>query len=134
MVAQAVDELPNECCGILAGTIDPDQGLACVRYRYPLVNALASPTRYLTEDRSLIAAHRAMRQQGADVLAFYHSHPTSDPVPSATDLEQHAESLWADCAVIHFIISLKSSPPRLQAWWLGQTDYCPAEWEYQAEG
>src|SRR5262245_45099121 len=42
MVAQAVEEVPNECCGLLAGR--PGEPVA---RRYPLVNAAASPVEYL---------------------------------------------------------------------------------------
>ena len=30
-----------------------------------------------------------MRVRGLEMLAVYHSHPTSRPVPSRTDLERH---------------------------------------------
>jgi proteasome lid subunit RPN8/RPN11 len=48
MVAQAVAELPNECCGILAGIVDADEAGAIgrVRRHYPLVNAAASPKEF----------------------------------------------------------------------------------------
>src|SRR3954447_27003563 len=47
MVAQALEELPNECCGFLAGALEPGElALGRVTARYPLVNDLASPTEY----------------------------------------------------------------------------------------
>ena len=53
MVAQAVAELPNECCGLLAGRIEPvaaqdaeRKPVARVMRKYPLVNKAASPTEY----------------------------------------------------------------------------------------
>jgi proteasome lid subunit RPN8/RPN11 len=83
MVAQARAEFPNECCGLLGGTISgDDNAIGRVSRRYPLVNALASPVEYLSEPTGMFRAVRDMRQQGIEVLAVYHSHPSSEPVPS----------------------------------------------------
>ena len=32
---------------------------------------------------------RQMREDGDELLAIYHSHPNSPPVPSLTDIQQH---------------------------------------------
>jgi proteasome lid subunit RPN8/RPN11 len=69
-------------------------------------------------------AERAMRRQGIEVLAVYHSHPTSEPVPSRTDLERNYSS-----EVVNVIISLKDAEPRVRGWWLSETGYREAEWE-----
>jgi [CysO sulfur-carrier protein]-S-L-cysteine hydrolase len=133
MLGQALAELPNECCGLLAGRMEaqadaaaagPPLRLASVLRRYPLVNKKASPTRYFSEESSLFDAHRDARQNNLEFLAIYHSHPTSDPVPSRTDL---AENYWD--GVMHFIISLKQLPPLMRGWWLSPTDYQPADWQ-----
>src|SRR5271165_2728722 len=97
MLAQAVAELPNECCGLLAGR----DGL--VTHRYPLTNALASPVRYESDPQTMFAAFKDMRREGTDLLAIYHSHPTSAAVPSRTDLERN----FYGSDVVHVIISLK---------------------------
>jgi [CysO sulfur-carrier protein]-S-L-cysteine hydrolase len=127
MIAQAVAELPNECCGLLAG--QSANGIARVQQRYPLVNELASPIRYLSEPRSLLAAHRDARANNLEFVAVYHSHPTSAPIPSRTDL---ASNFWE--GVIHFIISLEKDPPDMKGWWLSATDYEPADWHFEEEG
>jgi proteasome lid subunit RPN8/RPN11 len=118
MVAQAVAELPNECCGLLAGrdgrVID----------RYPLTNALASPARYESDAAAMFAAFKDMRRQGTELLAIYHSHPTSDPVPSRTDLERN----FYGPEVVHIIISLKTEVPAVRAWRLTETSYSEVEW------
>jgi len=117
MLAQAVAELPNECCGLLAG-----QG-GRVTHRYPLTNVLASPVRY---ESYPFAADKDMRQQGTELLAIYHSHPATEPVPSRTDLERN---FYGD-AVVHLIISLKEGVPTMRAWRLGETSYREAEWTF----
>ena len=122
MLAQAQAELPNECCGLLAGRID-ERKVGRVLARYPLVNAAASPREYLGDDRMLFAAHKDMRNRGFELLAIYHSHPSSDPVPSKTDL---ARNYFPD--VMHLIISLKGNEPLMRGWWLGESEYGEAEW------
>src|SRR5687768_15054677 len=87
MLAQALAEQPDECCGLLAGVVEAGEGRVVARY--PLVNELKSPTEYNAEPRGLFQAHRDMRERGLEVLAVYHSHPTSPPVPSRRDRERN---------------------------------------------
>jgi proteasome lid subunit RPN8/RPN11 len=123
MTAQAQAELPNECCGLLGGTVGAD-GTARVLSRYPLTNALASPTEYESEPKGLFAAYRDMRERGIEPIAVYHSHPTSDPIPSHKDRERN---YMGD--VVHFIIGLRGSDPDVRAWWLTADDHREADWE-----
>jgi len=80
MVAHALAEDPNECCGIIAG-ID---GQAMKVYR--ITNAERSPFRYNMEPRELFHAYRDLEDRGWTILAFYHSHTHSEAYPSATDV------------------------------------------------
>ena len=73
--------------------------------RYPLVNAAASPVEFLSDGRSMFDADKDMRQRGLDMLAVYHSHPTSHAVPSRTDLERHRME-----EVMCMIVSLADRP------------------------
>ena len=129
MVAQALAEQPDECCGLLAGVLEaPAEGgvpVGRVVARFPLVNALASPRRYAADPRSLLDAHKAMRNAGWEVLAIYHSHPTSEPVPSVTDLRDNG---YED-SVVHLIISLATSPPTVRGWRLLPTSYREEVWD-----
>jgi [CysO sulfur-carrier protein]-S-L-cysteine hydrolase len=54
----------------------------------PLQNALASPFAYRSDPTATIAAAKRMRERGEEVLAVYHSHPSSAPVPSRRDLAE----------------------------------------------
>src|SRR5262249_16647246 len=126
MVAQALAERPNECCGLLAGTIlteETNVRIGRVGERFPLVNALASPTEYESEPRGMFEAVRAMRQRGLDVLAVYHSHPTSAAVPSKKDLARNYSP-----EVVNFIISLAGPEPTVRGWWLSESEYREADW------
>ncbi len=122
MLDHARVDLPNECVGFLAGTIE--NGVGAVAQFLPLSNALASPTAFETEVKSLFAAYKAMRLTGTDVLAIYHSHPTSAPLPSSTDL---ASNTYGP-NVMWLIISPKTEPPDVCGWWL-TADYRSATWE-----
>jgi proteasome lid subunit RPN8/RPN11 len=125
MMAQAEAERPRECCGLLAGTVRED-GTGLVQERYPLVNAAASPeVEYYSEGRSMVAACKDMRHRGLDVLAVYHSHPTSDPIPSKKDLARN----FYGPGVVHFILSLTTQPPTVRGWWLDSDRYREAGWE-----
>jgi len=124
MLAQAQAELPNECCGLLAGRLPAEEGVVRVERVFPLVNAAASPVEYLSEPKSLLAAHLAMRTTGLDVVAVYHSHPTSPPIPSQKDRERNYSG-----ETVHFIISLQQWTPVMEGWWLTEESYLKAEWE-----
>jgi proteasome lid subunit RPN8/RPN11 len=121
LLAQARDELPNECCGFLAGVWE--SGIGFVRTAIPLVNRLASPVAYDAELKSLLAAHRRMRELGLVELAIYHSHPTSAPVPSRTDLARNA---YGD-QLVHLILGLAEAEPQVRGWWLSESTFTEAE-------
>jgi len=119
VVAHARAAAPLECCGVLAGSTD-----GRVLLHFPIRNDLASPTEYLTNARDLLAASKAVRAAGAEVLAFYHSHPASAPVPSAKDV---AGNHWGD-SVVHLIVGLAGPEPDVRAWHITLDGCVPAEW------
>jgi proteasome lid subunit RPN8/RPN11 len=122
MLQHALTERPLECCGLLAGVIG-DDGVGEVRRRYPLLNAAASPVEFESDPVSLFSAWNDIRRRQWEVLAVYHSHPTSAPAPSRKDLERNH---WPQ--VVSLIISLITTPPTTRGWWLGADAYREAEW------
>jgi proteasome lid subunit RPN8/RPN11 len=124
MFAQVRAELPNECCGLLAGTAPTDTEARVVK-RYPLANIAASPIRYHNDANDLFAAFRDIRLQGLDHLAIYHSHPTSDPIPSATDRKEN----FYGALMVHLIISMKDGTPLMRSWRLGEEGVTEVQWE-----
>ena len=136
ILSQAKGELPNECCGLLAGLIDsspssdPVDSVDCARvgtvvWRHPLVNQAASPKEYESAPESLFEAFRHMQKHGLELLGIYHSHPTSAPIPSRKDLESN---FYGD-RVVHFIVSLAGPEPLIRGWWLSADAHREAEWE-----
>jgi proteasome lid subunit RPN8/RPN11 len=79
IVAHAVRDAPNECCGLVVGR-DGDATSARA-----LENLAASPFRFDIDGRELIAF--AFAEDGEDqLMAIYHSHTRSAPYPSQTDV------------------------------------------------
>jgi proteasome lid subunit RPN8/RPN11 len=87
MVAHARRVYPNECCGAMLGTIDGDAKL--VRESIALENAFegAQAARYELRPADLLAADKAARERGMDVIGIYHSHPDCGAYFSETDLK-----------------------------------------------
>ena len=80
MIAHALEEAPNECCGIIAG---PD-GRAVKLFRAQ--NAEASPYRYNVDPKELFRIYRECDENGWEFIVIYHSHTASEAYPSATDV------------------------------------------------
>jgi len=82
MLAHAREEAPRECCGLLVG-----KGQSLVR-SVRARNLDTKATRYLIDPEDHFGAIRAARAEGLEVVGAYHSHPSSTPVPSATDIAE----------------------------------------------
>jgi len=126
LLKQAQAEYPLECFGLLGGVILPgESSRGLVLGRYPMVNVDQSRTTFRSDPREMLAVDRELRQRQWDVLAVYHSHPTSDPIPSQTDLKSHC--MYYDS--VSLIVSLKGDTPTARAWWLSEDSYREADWE-----
>ncbi len=81
MLAHARAELPNEACGLLAGSLTDGAATAF----HPARNAEASPLRYSVHPDDLVRIVFAIEDGGDDLVGIFHSHTRSPAVPSATD-------------------------------------------------
>ena len=95
IIAHAREDVPNECCGIIAG----NDGNATKLYR--AVNAEASPYRYNVDPKDLLRIYRDIDSNDWDVLAIYHSHTHTEAYPSPTDKRLAA---WPEA--FYLIVSL----------------------------
>ncbi|RDZ63525.1 peptidase [Haloferax sp. Atlit-12N] len=81
----AARDPPAEVCGVLAG----DSDARTVTDVHPVSNVADDPrVAYELDPEETVSIIEAVETAGDDAVGFYHSHPESDPVPSATDREQ----------------------------------------------
>jgi proteasome lid subunit RPN8/RPN11 len=104
MVAHAVQDAPNECCGIIAGK----DGSAIKLYRAK--NSEASPYRYNVDPKDLLQIFRECEDNNWTFLAIYHSHTGSEAYPSPTDVRL---AFWPEAAYV--LISLAQETPVVRA-------------------
>lgn len=99
---------PNEACGLISGSDGR------VTHITPIDNVAATPqTHFEMHPQQQIAEMKRIIKAGEDLIAIYHSHPKTDPVPSQTDVHYAAYP-----EAITLIVSLQRATPRFQAWYL----------------
>ncbi len=120
IVAQARDEAPDECCG-LVGTRD---GRAVAVY--PVRNAAASPLRYEMDPKDQLRVFEQLDEDGLEVGAIYHSHTRSAPLPSQTDINL---AFYPDA--VYVIVGVAEADDDVRAWRIvdGQVSEAPLEVE-----
>jgi proteasome lid subunit RPN8/RPN11 len=120
MVAHAREDVPNECCGMVAGK--GDEAVEVIRG----VNAAASPLRYEMTGQAFYDMFTAIEEKDLDLVAIYHSHTKSAAYPSQTDVNQAQN--WPE--PIYVIISLADAEnPDVQAFHLADLKIADAELE-----
>ncbi len=76
---------PEEGCALLLGRRDPWQ----IQHVWPCLNVWEPPAerrrRFALDPREQLLAQKWARARGLEVLGSAHSHPCSEPVPSALD-------------------------------------------------
>jgi len=111
MLAHAVAEAPNECCGIVA-SVDGE----AVRV-FAARNAVASPLRYVMDGEDQLRIQEEIEERGWDYGAIYHSHTRSAPQPSQTDINMAivpgVGPLWPGS--IYIIVGLAAEEPEVRA-------------------
>ena len=108
MIAHAIQDDPNECCGILAGKDE------VISQLYRVTNTAHSPYRYLMDPQEQLNAMLDSERKGWDLLAFYHSHTHTQAYPSPTDVRMALQSGWID--VYYILVSLEDrDDPQIRA-------------------
>jgi proteasome lid subunit RPN8/RPN11 len=122
MIAHAREDVPNECCGMVAGK----DGTAVEVLRG--INVAASPLRYEMTGQSFFDMLKAIEDKGLQLVAIYHSHTKSPAYPSQTDVNQGQN--WPE--QIYVIISLADAEnPDVQAFHLADLKIADAELEIE---
>lgn len=80
LLKAAADSPDAEVCGLLFGTETR------IEWAEPCANVAADPARHFEIDPAVhFAALRAERSGGPRLIGYWHSHPSGDVRPSATD-------------------------------------------------
>lgn len=110
MIGHALDERPDECCGLLAGK----DGVISRIYRAANV-AENKRVRYEAAPLDIVRILDEIEGLGEEHLGIYHSHPRSEARPSATDRRLAAYDVW------YFVVSLQHpNEPAVRAFWMSK--------------
>ncbi len=102
---------PNEACGILIGRAG-GTGPRTLEVMPARNQETERPNRrYRLAPEDLLAAERAARARGLEVLGFWHSHPETSARPSRRD----GETAWEGYSYV--IVSLAAEPDRSVRSW-----------------
>ncbi len=117
MVAHALEDNPNECCGFIAG----QRGRAVKLYR--MTNIAASPNQrdmdpkkiYKMDPKEVYEALNEARENkwDPDPLVIYHSHTHSPAYPSRTDVQAatwDGVSTWPDTCYVLISLMNRENP------------------------
>ena len=103
IVEHAEKNLPNEDCGLLAGTISDE--IRTVEKIYFLKNIDESPEHFSMDTNEQFATVKDIRANGLKLLGNFHSHPSSPARPSEED-----KRLVFDKNLSYLILSLANKP------------------------
>lgn len=88
---------PHECCGVLLGQDNDGERIATSAVSCGNTRTDSPGNRYNIDPKDLIRIQLDAREDGLDILGFYHSHPDHPAQWSATDL---AEAHWLGCSYV----------------------------------
>lgn len=111
IVAHALDEAPNECCGMVASA----GGEA--RRVLRATNIHASPLRYEIGAGEMYRLLGEIEDEDLELGAIYHSHTRSAPYPSQTDVNiavppELGTPLWP--GTIYVIVGVGGTEPEVR--------------------
>ena len=104
IIAQAINELPNEACGLLGGRNNQ------VVKQFLLTNIDHSPEHFSFDPAEQFQVLRSARTDELEIIANYHSHPETPSRPSEEDIR-----LAYDPNILYLIVSLAAEVPVLKA-------------------
>ena len=99
ILAHAVKKLPDEACGLIAGTVE--DGDKEIKKVYLLTNIDHSNEHFSLDPKEQLEAIKDMRKNGFVPLGNWHSHPESPSRPSEED-----KRLAFDSKASYMILSL----------------------------
>ncbi|HWC15369.1 MAG TPA: M67 family metallopeptidase [Terriglobales bacterium] len=88
---------PHECCGVLLGGADNDGRRVTKTIRCGNTREDSPHNRYHIAPQELVRIQRQAREEGLEIVGFYHSHPDHPARWSQTDL---SEAHWIGCSYV----------------------------------
>lgn len=88
---------PHECCGVLLGLSKEGANEVKGVVRAGNTRTDSAHNRYHIAPQELVRIQRQARDQGLDIVGFYHSHPDHPAQWSPTDF---AEAHWLGCSYV----------------------------------
>ncbi len=119
MVDWAKEHLPEESCGLLAGTKDGD--VRTVKKVYYLTNIDHTNEHFSMDPKEQLKAIKDMRANGLTPLGNWHSHPETPARPSQEDIRLAYDStasylilslMDAENSVLHAFTIVDSTPTK----------------------
>jgi proteasome lid subunit RPN8/RPN11 len=115
MAAHARSGYPHEVCGVLIGVAR--DGAVHVARAIPVTNRETErpAVRYQIAPEDLIAVQRSARDEGLDIVGYFHSHPDHPARPSETDRRIAAEGL--SDGVVHVVVGVAGGRETVATAW-----------------
>lgn len=88
---------PHECCGVLLGHFEAGTRAVSKTIRCGNTRSDSPHNRYHISPQELVHIQRQAREEGLEIVGFYHSHPDHPARWSQTDL---AEAHWIGCSYV----------------------------------
>lgn len=85
MIGHGEDMLPYEACGMLSGNNNNIKSI------WPFRNEAKSTNRFFVSKNVIIETLRKIALKKEEVIAIYHTHPLTKPIPSRYDLAHHID-------------------------------------------
>ena len=99
LISHALQDDPNECCGLLLGSGDEADEL------HRMSNVNKKPiSRYTMQPGELVGAQEKIKKTGREFVAIYHSHTFTQGYPSLTDIKNAVKV--SSISTRHVIVSL----------------------------
>lgn len=111
LLAHLIDGLPDEACGLLAGSLGTDGQPCVVDAWYPSSNQASSSRVYTIDPKVHLRADRDSEDRGAEIVGVAHSHTHSEPFPSPTDVAQAPDPAWH-----YVIVSFRLGEPMVRSY------------------
>lgn len=112
MISHCKNELPYETCGILSGK---DENILT---RWEFHSPFKYRHRFFVEKNLVREVLEKIQKKQEEVIGTYHTHPTTDPIPSHMDIKNHS-----DPDVLMIIVSFRFREPIVKCYKVSKGSY-----------